>query len=487
MVVAVASVFSQDPPLSPEITRVSVKPLTDTVVIEWTPSATSPIDGYTINEKLINTERKLILQINNPNATRVVFRYPPVRWQAVRFDVAAFKIYPSGPSYSRVSTKVPYHKTMFMQLKSDTCHSKVNISWSSYYGWLENLDHYNIFQIKNGVGPELVKGNISPSDTTFSADVEPNKNYCFYVCAINKMDPTITSFSNDSCLFTKMTVPPAYINADYGSFNPNTSNPLKLRFSIDPNSQLKKYQLYASDNADNGFSPVGSILNAADSLVITDNITSPKYYKLVAINNCGNASTTSNVATAMVLKGSIQLNQVNLVWNQYKDWSNGVQQYNIYRVIESETPLLLGRTSETEFANDLNALVGQGRSGYICYYVEAISSPDNLGKVNRALSSNFCIDLSESIFIPNAFTPNGDGSNDEFLPSFAFLPKDFSLIVYNRYGFKVFETHNLHQGWDGTFGNGKKAPEGTYVYLIRFMSQTGKNIERKGNVSLIYP
>lgn len=493
LVVSVTKVFCQSKPLPPEMIRVSVQPLSDVVTIDWKLSLTQHLDGYIVHEYK-NTGSSgwnwvPFLQINDTTAVRAVFSYPAVRKGPVRFYVAAYKNNPTGPSVSDPPAGIPFHKTMFMQLKNDSCHTKMVISWSSYFGWFSNLSHYKIFQIKDGIDLQVVKDNILPADTTFSADIEPNRSYCFYVCAINGADGTITSLSNDSCLFTKMANPPAYINADYASFNPNSSNPVRVQFSIDPNSQLRNYQLYVSDNPDNGFIPQGSPQNAAfNSVAITDNIAvSPKYYRLEALNNCGNTTTVSTIATAIVPRASVQGSQANLLWNAYRDWTNSIQQYNIYRAMGTDAPLLIGSTATTDFTDNLSQLAGQGHAGNVCYYVEAISKPDNFRNVNKSISSNYCIDLSESIFVPNAFTPNGDGVNDLFMASFAFLPKDFVLIVYNRYGFKVFETNDLLKGWDGTFGNGQKAPEGTYVYFIRFTSQTGKNIERKGNVSLIYP
>ena len=474
---------------------VSIRPFSDTVVITWKPSGTAGIDGYVLHEYKNSGSSGWVYipirWISNPLADSAIFRYPKVRQQAVRFNVAAYKNYPPpiGLLVSDPSDLAKFHKTIFTKLTNDSCNSRMLITWSNYYGWGNKLGHYRIFQKKDNGVPSPIVDNILPADTTYAITVEPNKNYCFYVCAVNQTDTT--SFSNDSCLFTKMAIPPNFINADFASFNPNSKTPVNVRFSLDINSQLNKYQLYTSDNADNGFTTVGSpIIANKDSIVIVDTqiSNSPKYYKLEVLNNCGNTSVTSNIATAMVLRGSVQSSQVNLIWNEYKGWGNGVQDYTVYKVIGNESAQPAGPPmAATDFTDDITQLLLQQLSGNICYYVEATSKPDNLGKVNKSRSSNFCIDLSELVFVPNAFTPNGDGRNDEFKPSFAVAPTDYVLIVYNRYGFKVFESTNYGKGWDGTIGNGQKAPDGTYVYFIKFSSQTGNAIEKKGNFSLIYP
>lgn len=89
--------------------------------------------------------------------------------------------------------------------------------------------------------------------------------------------------------------------------------------------------------------------------------------------------------------------------------------------------------------------------------------------------------------MPNAFTPNGDGSNDYFYPR-QLLSKgvvSFSMSVVNRWGQKVFETTNTNgRGWDGKF-NGKEQPMGVYIYQIRAVLKNGRVEEYNGNVTLV--
>ncbi len=68
------------------------------------------------------------------------------------------------------------------------------------------------------------------------------------------------------------------------------------------------------------------------------------------------------------------------------------------------------------------------------------------------------------LYVPNVFTPNGDGVNDLF---FAYTEglKTFKMIVCDRWGEKVFETTNVYEGWDGTY-KGVLMPPGVFVYYI---------------------
>jgi len=89
-----------------------------------------------------------------------------------------------------------------------------------------------------------------------------------------------------------------------------------------------------------------------------------------------------------------------------------------------------------------------------------------------------------SIYIPNSFTPNGDGINDTFGIQGEAI-KDFTMQVYDRWGEKIFESKNYDERWDGTF-EGVKAPQGTYVYHVSAMGITGKSATKNGSVNLIY-
>jgi gliding motility-associated-like protein len=88
------------------------------------------------------------------------------------------------------------------------------------------------------------------------------------------------------------------------------------------------------------------------------------------------------------------------------------------------------------------------------------------------------------IFVPTAFTPNGDGLNDVFKPIAVGISKIDYFRVYNRWGQLVFSTTINGQGWDGKVG-GKEQGTGTFVWLVRGTDFTGKVVFAKGTVTLI--
>ncbi len=94
-------------------------------------------------------------------------------------------------------------------------------------------------------------------------------------------------------------------------------------------------------------------------------------------------------------------------------------------------------------------------------------------------------DCSCVSYIPNVFTPNGDGKNDFFGPSYCEIT-NFKMIIFDRWGEILFETDDILNLWDGTY-RGVPVPEGVFGYLIQYNSVTGRGVAAKGNVTVLYP
>lgn len=89
-----------------------------------------------------------------------------------------------------------------------------------------------------------------------------------------------------------------------------------------------------------------------------------------------------------------------------------------------------------------------------------------------------------AIYVPTAFTPNGDGRNDRFTPHPVGIREYRYFRVFNRWGQVIFSTRQLNQGWDGTF-NGQLQPAGTYVWMIEGVTANNERISQKGTLTLI--
>lgn len=94
-----------------------------------------------------------------------------------------------------------------------------------------------------------------------------------------------------------------------------------------------------------------------------------------------------------------------------------------------------------------------------------------------------------NVFVPNTFSPNGDGVNDVFYPRGNGVFAVKSLHIFNRWGEAVFQNANFNAnnasaGWDGTY-KGKKLSPDVFVYALEVVCSNNQSMVFKGNVALI--
>lgn len=94
------------------------------------------------------------------------------------------------------------------------------------------------------------------------------------------------------------------------------------------------------------------------------------------------------------------------------------------------------------------------------------------------------IKVSESaLYVPNVFTPNADGFNDEFRVAYKSII-EFDCWIFNRWGTKIYHWSDPQKGWDGTY-KGKAVPEGAYFYVIKAKGSDGIEYNLKGDINLL--
>lgn len=159
---------------------------------------------------------------------------------------------------------------------------------------------------------------------------------------------------------------------------------------------------------------------------------------------------------------------------------------------EGPYPLPVNFSNESQFANTFTWYFGDGNisnevSPTYTYgepgsYEVRLVADNGLGCPDET-SFQFIIALDAQLVLPKAFTPNGDGINDEFsIYSNSF--ENFNFQVFNRWGRLVYESNNPGFGWDGTF-NGEQVPEGVYVFKFRGRTFRGEDVDRAGTITLM--
>ncbi|AMR30558.1 hypothetical protein A0256_03525 [Mucilaginibacter sp. PAMC 26640] len=144
--------------------------------------------------------------------------------------------------------------------------------------------------------------------------------------------------------------------------------------------------------------------------------------------------------------------------------------FNWYTEATGGTPIFTGATFTTPAA-----------TANVIYYAEATDPVSQLKSTQRATATVNLLDAG--LFIPNAFTPNGDGNND-VLYIYGSNIQSATFSVYDQWGEQQFRSVNKSNGWDGTY-KGRAQPAGVYVYYAEVTLNGGQVIKKRGTVTLL--
>lgn len=146
-----------------------------------------------------------------------------------------------------------------------------------------------------------------------------------------------------------------------------------------------------------------------------------------------------------------------------------------------------GDKNDANNSTDINPRHAYSDTGLYCVKLTAISIEGCTNDITHCL----IVGPEYTLFIPNAFTPNGDGTNDVFMPKGQFI-LSFDMTIFNRWGDLIFRSNDLNKGWDGTGNNDTDiSQQDVYVYKIKVTYNNKDNVtstqksEFIGHVTLI--
>jgi gliding motility-associated-like protein len=202
-------------------------------------------------------------------------------------------------------------------------------------------------------------------------------------------------------------------------------------------------------------------------------------YKVAGLDSCGSFSQNSLPVKNILLNGESQGNEFCIVhWTAFEQWQSGVESYVVEKKDSTGNFVPISQTnSQTHQDNNFVSSVYENQS---CYRIRAT---ENNGNNQESTSNILCLPYKTIIFLPNAFSPNGDGLNDVFNPIGVSI-ENFHIEIYNQWGQQVFASNNILNGWDGTFKS-SPSPQGTYYYQLSATGTEGEKYSEKGTVLLM--
>lgn len=232
------------------------------------------------------------------------------------------------------------------------------------------------------------------------------------------------------------------------------------------NARVQYYNWYAVNNGKVDSKFVQSTKNEYDTL-----LNGVKCMAVQLVDSCKNTSPISTQSCNIFLTGNTIPNGMDLNFSNYVAGDN--KQTRNYEI------LLLNSQNETFLTID-----NKSNTSYKDFSIDTVTAITKykikLVENGETLFSNLVEKLNPGkIFFPNAFTPNGDGNNDVFLPKGRFI-STYQLLIFDRESRLVFKSTDFKHGW-----NGDNFPAGDYIFEYEAQDLIGNKYANAGIVTLI--
>ncbi len=469
----------------PEMGRIrSVSVIGEDVEIRWEPSPSPQTFAYVISKN--TATGTTVIDTVFGTTTYLDTNAQPNERQETYFVVALDRC-------GNVSLVPPPHRTILLRTEgASACDRTVRLTWNLYQNWSQAIERHEIWVRENGGEPRRVgetAGNVSAY--TF-LNASANVQYCFSVRAIESGTGN-RAVSNESCLtldviqgVNELVAVQASVNAD---------NRVLLTWLWNTDAQLRENQILRSEN--------GTIFTALrrempamplsrentfmdESALPAQRVMS---YRLETTDACNEKVRSNIVATIRLEVQSTGMPGVNrLRWSEYiNEYVTGNINYEVYRSAGNNPPTLIATYGDgnNEHTDELD--LDNPEEANVCYFIiakAALRLPNGNSQPVESRSNSACADQRAQLFVPNAFAPNG--LNREFKPVLQFgQPMDYTMIIYDRWGGKIFESRSIEIGWDGRGPSGRELPLGAYTYHIRLTQSNNQRIDQAGVVLLI--
>jgi gliding motility-associated-like protein len=113
-----------------------------------------------------------------------------------------------------------------------------------------------------------------------------------------------------------------------------------------------------------------------------------------------------------------------------------------------------------------------------------VAVTDTSGCFTLSYPFNLTVRKIFSVDVPQAFTPNGDGVNDEVFVKGWGISELLEFRIFNRFGQLVFSSSDLNEGWDGTH-KGRALPMETYSFMVQVRTEEGDILQKTGTIKLL--
>ncbi len=358
--------------------------------------------------------------------------------------------------------------------------------------WVSNptggiMKVYEVTVEVKGVTTTIKREEVGGASTVIPSPVNPHsdqidctKEYCYQV--VNKVSSTIErrfnyesiSLSPKRCI-NRENVTPDAITESLVSVKENNQVEINITDNSPWTLQRKEYLYYKFDNA---------ILEQINSGTLTKQYTDASVdastksfcYKVAFIDECGSTSDVSPPLCTVFLD---QVAGGNLEWTNASPF--GATAINQFEVQSFNEQINVASVEATKLSNEVSYVPNLDNFEVEAKYrIKAVSANGI-----ESYSNTFTIPIAVKLFLPDAFSPNGDSINDDLsIKGSTRRIASFEIEIYNRWGNPVFTSTDPSVTWDGTFQN-TNAPSDTYSFKIVAKLNDGKELTKSGRFLLL--
>lgn len=493
-------------PTFPQIENVTV--VGNTVNINWLPSTSLEAFEYIVYYDngmgftpiaTVNPAINGFTYTHQEDLTNPGLIFPSPNEKPERYTVATVDACGEAGTFNTLA-----HKTVHLKAETTTCSNTVFLNWTAYEGWIDGIDHYEVYGSINGNTQSVLNNFIDSgiNTYTYTNDLPGVDELCFQIIA-KRYGDLLETASNDTCISLAEASgnKPEYLYIRNVTVLNDGS--VELSYYADPNVYTEAVKYLSGNKSDNtevfDSEFIGGSLTATNPFEYTlythatsETINRALFYKIETEDNCGNSTVTKDART-IYLEGKADGNQTNFLnWSAYGNLYASVNEYKVFRQTPDDSFISIGTTdgSTIQFTDDVQ-FVESNENGQICYKLEAtvtvaypeVSNTDIMREIVTSSSNIVCITQPARIAVPNAFAP--EGVNNVFKPYVLNVDAMFyNMVVFNRWGGVVYESNDPNEGWDGTY-QGRIAQEGVYMYNFTYAGIDGKEKQKKGSVVLL--
>ena len=358
-------------------------------------------------------------------------------------------------------------------LNANAINKRNDLTWKPYDGTVSGATSFRRYRVFRNNAPLVTLFDRNIGNHADVSRVECNEPYCYTLEATVSGSVETVVTSNSVCV----TGINGDVPGDFGSILVSVENNRpRLVAALPATGTTSSYTIAISrsDGPSGTFQPLGTVVSKNTFVDETADPSTGSYcYRLTYVANCGLSSPPSPPVCAVLLGSK---SNASIDWTAASPFAPGSVANYVIEVVDSSglvtREIPVGKNLRYEPDLDDPTLQSQR------FRIIAVS--DN---GFRSASNLYVLRREARILIPDAFSPNGDGTNDVFTAKGSYADL-FRMTIYDRWGGVIYATTDRAKGWDGT-ADGPPAAVGQYTYRIDVQNAAGVKTVRTGVVLLI--